>query len=783
MALINQTYLDQKISSFWEHVQTPLYKNGYALITSSLLSSGLGMVYWLLAARLYSAEAIGISSALLAAMTFIVNLAHFNLPNGLNRFVPSAGNQTKWLILFAYGGVVLIAEYVCLVFLLGASFWSPSLAFIQTNPALSIFFLLATMGWCIFVLQDSALTGLRQAVWIPVENLIYAIAKIILLVICAFAFPITGVFVSWVVPIFLILPVVNWFIFRRIIPGHPEMTQPPKEAVDGRTIGRFVLSDYFASVVWMATANLLPIIVLEMLGAAANAWFYLAWNISNALYLIGRGMGMSLVTEGATAKEKIGELTYAALMRSLVILVPAVATLFVSAPYLLLLYGADYAENTTILLRLFAVAAIPGAIIPIYLGYLRIQKSMAPIVIVLTAQGVLMLGLSLLWMRNLGLVGIGYAWLITQTGIAAAVLFAAPHLFFWPMLNSLRHALTKMVGHFTASFSPITQEEIDGMFDALREKVVDNGVSKDLTLLDQLVTTNDVVVFNVGASDKEPNAIFKYSKTKSAAQSITHHANSISAVQQYSDLPFEIPRILAQIKNQSEAGVIESRLPGITLKEYIQTQNGGDLNVFIKKIVPPLNLFYQPNALTINLLESEIEQLVREPIELIRQEIRWLNSSPIGRKLDRLEQELQHALQNQKVPFSRIHGDLCPENIMVCPESGGLIGLIDWERSHSFSYPAVDLYHLLLTTCTAIDHTELERTIIDLISDPGRLTQDTHSLLGANQLVADTKTGSARTLILLAWLHHIRSNLLKGEKYRNRYFWLFKFVILVLIKI
>ena len=45
----------------------PLYRNGYALIASSLLTSVTGLAYWVIAAHAYSAAAVGVSAALISA--------------------------------------------------------------------------------------------------------------------------------------------------------------------------------------------------------------------------------------------------------------------------------------------------------------------------------------------------------------------------------------------------------------------------------------------------------------------------------------------------------------------------------------------------------------------------------------------------------------------------------------------------------------------------------------------------------------------------------------------
>ena len=49
-------------------LQSPLLRNAYMLIINATATSGLGLLYWLVAARFYSADTVGVSSAVLSAM-------------------------------------------------------------------------------------------------------------------------------------------------------------------------------------------------------------------------------------------------------------------------------------------------------------------------------------------------------------------------------------------------------------------------------------------------------------------------------------------------------------------------------------------------------------------------------------------------------------------------------------------------------------------------------------------------------------------------------------------
>ncbi len=67
---------------------------------------------------------------------------------------------------------------------LTSGIWSPKLSFLSGGGWL-IGFVLAAAGDDVFTLQDSVLTGLRAAKWIPLENSLYALAKLLLLVVLA----------------------------------------------------------------------------------------------------------------------------------------------------------------------------------------------------------------------------------------------------------------------------------------------------------------------------------------------------------------------------------------------------------------------------------------------------------------------------------------------------------------------------------------------------------------------------------------------------------------------
>ncbi len=404
------------------HVGTPLYRNGYALVFSSAVTSGLGFVYWLIAARLYSVETVGLNSALLSAMMFLGGVAQFNLVNVLNRFLPAAGGATRAIVAGAYLVSLTAAGVASLAFVRGLGLWAPALDFIAGDPALTAWLVAATMAWCVFALQDGVLTGLRQASWVPVENTIFAVAKIGLLVGLAGAAPGLGVFASWTIAVAVIIPPVNVLIFRYLIPRHARATAERADPVALGHVVHFVAGDHLASILWMATTTLLPILVTQLAGAAANAFYYLPWTIAYSLYLVSRNMGMSMIAEAAQDRDRLETYAYRVMVQTARLLVPAVAAIAIGAPYLLRLFGEDYASEGASLLRLLSLAALPNLVTSVYTSMARVQRRLRAVVLVQGIHCVLVLGLGAWLLAIYGIVGLGLAWLFSQSLIAAVLL-------------------------------------------------------------------------------------------------------------------------------------------------------------------------------------------------------------------------------------------------------------------------------------------------------------------------------------------------------------------------
>jgi O-antigen/teichoic acid export membrane protein len=415
------------------HLREPLFHNAYALALSGVLTSGLGLLYWAVAARLLPIEIVGVNAALLSVVMLLGNVAQLNLRSGFGRFVPGAGNRTAVLIAAGYGAAVTVAAVSAVVFLWVLGAVPGLLKNVLVMPVLAWLFPVTVVAWTAFAVQDHALTALRRTPIVPIENAVFGVLKIVALVALARLFPDYAILVSWTGPMLLMVLVVSGLVIPWIIPRHVAASRDSTaaaEPVTFRGVSRYLGVEYVASMLAIASTALLPPLVLALSGAASSAHFYVVTLIGSAAQLLPSVIATSLLVETSSARATIDRDVRRVLRQLLVLLLPAVAAIVVAAPWILATFGPGYAEQGTVALRLYAIAAIPYSLTQLAFVRLRIEKRVRRILAAQAALAVLLVAGSLLVLPVYGIAGIGAVLLASQT-IVATFLVATE---LWPVL-------------------------------------------------------------------------------------------------------------------------------------------------------------------------------------------------------------------------------------------------------------------------------------------------------------------------------------------------------------
>jgi O-antigen/teichoic acid export membrane protein len=178
----------------------------------------------------------------------------------------------------------------------------------------------------------------------------------------------------------------------------------------------FSAGNYIANLLMLSPNQLLPIMVLNILGAIHAAHYYIAFAIVNLLFMIPQAVSTSLFVEGSHG-EALRKSTIKSLLAIAPLLTPSVVFLYVFGEDFLALIGKDYAASGFELLRIMVLASFFVAICQIYFSIKRVQKDIKGLISLSSLIFVLLIGLSYIFMLRFGIVGIGYAWIVSY-GIA-----------------------------------------------------------------------------------------------------------------------------------------------------------------------------------------------------------------------------------------------------------------------------------------------------------------------------------------------------------------------------
>jgi len=397
---------------------TSLYSNAFYLIADTATVSLLGFAFWTLVARLYTAAEVGVASATVAATILLARFSGLGFGYGLIRFLPGAGERARPMINSCFTIAGLTSLVAALIFIAGLNLWSPALLYIR-YPGFSIFFVLLTVAFTLFLLIEQVFIARRRAKFVLFKNAAAGIVRVLVVVAFATFLSSFGIFASWGLAIFVALVVALFWFLRRVEPGYVPFPVVRKEAVNH--MFRFSLGNYVAELLWFAPFGLFPLMVVNNLGAEINAYFYIVWAISQMFFAIPMAVAYSLFAEGSYDEHLLPSNTLKSVKLCLLLLVPVIVILLVLSDKLLLVFGSSYSENGAALLRILALSTIPVGINYIGLSVMRVQKNTKGVMLVSASIACLALGSGYILMTNMGLLGIGAAWIVTQTLVAVVV--------------------------------------------------------------------------------------------------------------------------------------------------------------------------------------------------------------------------------------------------------------------------------------------------------------------------------------------------------------------------
>jgi O-antigen/teichoic acid export membrane protein/aminoglycoside phosphotransferase len=706
-----------------DHVRTPLHRDGYALAFNSAFTAAIGLVYWIVAAHAFSARAVGLNAALISAMMFVAGVATLNLSNIFVRFLPEAGRHVRRFVLVAYAAATLVAAFGASLLMLLAE---------ETPTRMRVWFVVASVAWCLFVLQDGVLTALGRAVWVPVENAGFSLLKLGLLPPLALLAPLYGVFVSWTVAMIAMVAVVNAVIFGRLLAHGRHVECGPGVLPRPRDFARYFAADWVCALAWLASTTLLPVIVLAVAGATTNAYFSLAWAVAFPLYAIGHNIGTSLVLHGAPDRPALPLLVRKAALQGGALLLACAAVLVAAAPYALALFGGDYADGGTTLLRLLALAALPNLVLSLAVSIARVERRLRMAMFALGAQALLSLGAAPVLVEAIGVSGAGVAWLGSQCIVAAGLL-------------ALLLRRTQRLHSSSAILADIASGGwIRGARGARAARLVLGDSSGSVR---RIRTDSDLVVFRA-ESRTEPELVVKLAWTPVGADRLAAQLSSVRSLRsmpQLGDWTALLPEVVDVGAVRGRPYVVERALPGVDGRRFAADGRREVALVAVARSMQPL---YDAASTDVVVDGGWLAAWVHERLDRVSREGTTAARQAFARSRGTLDADLL----GRCVRAGSVHGDLWLGNVLMDPDACAVTGLVDWEHCSPVGPVAADLAHLVLSTRSLAGGEQLGVVAARVIEGRNPLSDVERGLLEGWGM-------SARDAVLLAWLQHLAGRL------------------------
>ncbi|MXM64522.1 phosphotransferase [Streptomyces sp. HUCO-GS316] len=173
---------------------------------------------------------------------------------------------------------------------------------------------------------------------------------------------------------------------------------------------------------------------------------------------------------------------------------------------------------------------------------------------------------------------------------------------------------------------------------------------------------------------------------------------------------------------------------------------------------------------------AHLRRWIDPRLAVLAEEIRWCRQGRGAEALRVLRDRLMCALNGRRLLVAWTHGDFHPGNVLLRPQQGMPLGVIDWAGAVPHGPSVVDCYTFVLTMRYQRQGLRLGDVVADVVRRASLLPEDRRLLGEAQASAADDESlateGERETaLTLLTWLWHVAGNVTKSSRYGRSRRW------------
>lgn len=410
-----------------------LVRNSLYMMTTTLVTAGLGYVFWIVTARFLTSAQVGTASAVISLCTTVALLTYLGPWAAIiDRLHAYEGSREWYSVLRRFCGWSALVTAAACAAIVPLAARSASYGSFFRAPAASGLAVTGATAWTILNLISAAFIGARRADGLlSIQTLVSVVKVLFLIPVAAFNAGAFGLVGSWAGSALIGVAAGAAWLLPRLRLGHGPTVPPVRRYPVRRYPASRMIGQHLTSAGAAATPLILPVLVVLRLGVTPNAYFYVTWMAGGVFFMVSPSVAAALFAEtariaegaGAAAEPGVVRGTAARALRvSVLLLIPAMLVAIAGGRPILGIFGARYASAGYGLLVVLALSALPDAVSNISVAVFRVTGRIyfaATInigIFFLTPVGAWFL------MPHFGIAGAGIAWLVAQVLGAAASL-------------------------------------------------------------------------------------------------------------------------------------------------------------------------------------------------------------------------------------------------------------------------------------------------------------------------------------------------------------------------
>jgi O-antigen/teichoic acid export membrane protein len=408
------------IKKLW---RSSLHRNAIYLMATYVITACVGFFFWMLCARLYLAEDLGNAMAMVSAVCLIASISMLGFNIGLVRFLPETKNKNE-MICSCFVITSICAVALAAIFLVGLDIWSPNLLFMRKSWLVVAIFVGAVIFFALYALTDAVFLSRRKTSYTLGKNLIFALIKLVLPIFLV-AFGAYGIFLSFSLAAAVALGVALLIFVPVVVKNiRWKLTIETKLVND---MMHYSVGNYVAGIFAGLPGFLFPLMIVNIFQPEFTAYFYVAWVIAGLVFMIPGAVASSLFAEGSNRPKMLNQNVKRAFKFSFLLVIPAMVTVIFLDEKLLLLFGREYSETGAELFRILALSSVLTVPNIIYTTKINVEKRIRLLLWLSVVGAVSTLITSYILLIEMGLVGVGYGWMVGQGVVLGVVAVDCSH--------------------------------------------------------------------------------------------------------------------------------------------------------------------------------------------------------------------------------------------------------------------------------------------------------------------------------------------------------------------